>query len=61
MPRENKSVLEIFSEKHRKSQNFPVMAPQYLLVCLSQVKAVLPNNKMKMKDLSLGKKGCRKQ
>lgn len=56
MSRKNESVLEIFSEKHRKSQNFPVTAPQYFFVFLSKVKAVLPNNKMKMKDLSFGEK-----
>lgn len=52
MTRKNKSVLKIFSEKHNKSQNFPVTAPQYFLVFFSQVKA----NKMKMKDLSFREK-----
>lgn len=35
MTRKNKSVLKIFSEKHNKSQNFPVTAPQYFLVFFS--------------------------
>lgn len=52
MSRKKKCVLEIFSEKHSKSQNFPVTTPQYFLAFFSSVKA----NKMKMKDTSLGEK-----